>query len=193
MSGGNILKFAKNYLNFSYKTVTGRIFLVGLLIFIIFLAVVLPWESQRSSERLGFDRTPDTSFIYNQADLYEMAEAYGEEGRSYYIRSRFTFDIIWPLVYFFFLWSGITLVLRKFSSRLIRGFLLFPLLGTVFDFLENSGASLVMYRYPAETILIDQLTPVFTFLKWIFIYISFIILLVGAGVKVYDKFKKRAI
>ena len=187
------MKVAKNYLNFSYKTVTGRIFLVGLLIFIIFLAFVLPWESQRFSERLGFDRTPDTSFIYNQADLYEMAEAYGEEGRSYYIRSRFTFDIIWPLVYFYFLWSGITLVLRRFASRLIRGLLLFPLLGTVFDFLENSGASLVMYRYPAETILIDQLTPVFTFFKWIFIYISFIILLVGAGVKVYDKFKKRAI
>lgn len=184
------MKPAKKYLNFSYKTVTGRIFLIALLIFIIFLAVVLPWESERSGARLGFEKTPDTSFIYNQADLYEMAEAYGEEGRSYYIRSRFTFDIIWPLVYFFFLWTGTTLVLKRFSSRLIRGLLLLPLFGTIFDFLENSGASLVMYNYPAETILIDQLTPVFTFLKWIFIYISFIVLLVGAGVSLYYKFKK---
>lgn len=184
------MKITERYLSFSYKTVTGKIFLIALLIFIIFLVAVLPWESERSSERLGFDRTPDTSFIYNQADLYEMAEAYGEEGRSYYIHSRFTFDIIWPLVYFFFLWSGITLVLKRFSSRLIRGLLLLPLFGAVFDFLENSGASLVMYRYPAETILIDQLTPVFTFFKWIFIYSSFILLLVGAGVSLYYKFKK---
>ena len=176
------MKITESYLTTSYNTVTGKVFLVTLTIFIIFLAVVLPWESERSSERLGFEQTPDTSFIYSQADLYQMAEAYGEEGRSHYIRSRFTFDIIWPLVYFFFLWSGMTLVLKRFSFRLARKLLFLPLFGMIFDFLENSGASLVMYRYPAETILIDRMTPVFTFLKWVFIYGSFIVLLVGAGV-----------
>lgn len=183
------MKLAKYYLNFSYNTVTGKIFLAALLIFIIFLTVVLPWESERSSKILEFEQTPDSSFIYNQVDLYRMAEAYGEEGRSYYIRSRFSFDIIWPLVYFFFLWTGMTLVLKIFASRLVRHLLLLPLLGMIFDFLENTGASLVMYRYPARTFLVDQLTPVFTFLKWSFIYCSFIVLLVGAGIKVYNKFK----
>ncbi|MFN2363429.1 MAG: hypothetical protein ABR596_03950 [Halarsenatibacteraceae bacterium] len=183
------MEITEKYLSFAYKTVTGKIFLAALITFIIFLAVILPWESERSGERLGFEKSPDSSFIYSQAELYEMAEAYGEEGRSYYISSRFSFDIIWPLVYFFFLWSGMALILKNFSSRLVRSLLLLPFLGTLFDFLENLGASLVMYRYPAETFLIDQLTPGFTFLKWIFIYLSFIVLLLGAGIRLYHRIK----
>jgi len=186
------LKIIKNYLHFSYKTVTGKIFLTALIIFIIFLSVILPWESARSGERLGFDKSPDSSLIYSQEELYEMAEAYGEDGRSYYIRSRFSFDIIWPLVYFFFLWSGMALVLKNFSAWLVRSLVLLPFFGTIFDFLENLGASLVMYRYPAETFLVDQLTPGFTFAKWIFIYLSFVVLILGTGIRIYYKLKKLA-
>ncbi|MFW6377838.1 MAG: hypothetical protein ACOCZY_00400 [Bacillota bacterium] len=183
------MEITEKYLSFSYKIVTGKIFMLALIIFIIFLSVILPWESERSGKRLGFEKSPDSSFIYSQTELYEMAEAYGEEGRSYYIRSRFSFDIIWPLAYFFFLWSGMALILKNFPSRMVRSLLLLPFLGILFDFLENLGASLVMYRYPVESFLIDQLTPGFTLFKWTFIYLSFIVLLLGSGIRLYHKIK----
>ena len=54
---------------------------------------------------------------------------------------------------------------------------LIPLLGLTFDFLENLSASLVMLRYPSLTPGLDFLVPVFTFFKWIFLGISFVILI----------------
>ena len=34
-----------------------------------------------------------------------------------------------------------------------------------FDFMENVGASIVMYRYPKKTLFIDSMTPIMTLFK----------------------------
>lgn len=54
-----------------------------------------------------------------------------------------------------------------------------PLLGMVFDFLENSAASLVLARYPQQTPVVDALAPAFTFIKWVFVGGSFFLLCLG--------------
>jgi hypothetical protein len=46
----------------------------------------------------------------------------------------------------------------------------------LFDYLENLATSLVMARYPAQTIIVDLLAPTFTFLKWLLIGGSFALL-----------------
>jgi hypothetical protein len=56
-----------------------------------------------------------------------------------------------------------------------------PILGMVFDYLENISTSLVMGRYPAQTAIIDSLAPVFTLLKWVFIGGAFALLVVGVA------------
>ena len=55
---------------------------------------------------------------------------------------------------------------------------LVPLLGMLFDFLENAAAALVMARYPQPTPVVDMLAGVLTALKWLFVYASFALLLV---------------
>ncbi|PKO19133.1 MAG: hypothetical protein CVU39_00855 [Chloroflexi bacterium HGW-Chloroflexi-10] len=154
---------------------TGWVTLAGLVIFVLFLILVLPAQSQKASRETGGAVSPDMSFVYTPADLYRMAESYGVEGRVAYIRARFTFDLIWPLVYTLFLGTALSwLVSRVFSlgSRW-RWLNLTPLLGMLLDYLENISTSLVMFRYPQQTMVVDFLAPLWTMLKWLFVNGSF--------------------
>jgi hypothetical protein len=108
-----------------------------------------------------------------------MAQAYGPEGRQAYIRARWTFDLVFPLVYTAFLVTTLSQLSRRNfpgDSRWQSANLV-PVLAMFFDYLENSATSLVMARYPAMTPIIDILAPVFTLVKWTFVYASFGLLL----------------
>jgi hypothetical protein len=146
---------------------TGWVALAALVIFMLFTALVLPQQASKAAQETGGAVSPDTSFFYVPDDLYRMAEAYGERGRQAYIRARFTFDLVWPLLYTLFLATAISWVFgRAFAldSRWQRANLA-PLWGALFDYLENLSTSLVMLRYPAQTAVVDLLAPVFTALK----------------------------
>jgi hypothetical protein len=183
------MKFVENLSLWCYKVIDTRVMLAGVLIFVLFMIFVLPRVSA-GSEAAGLEESPDTSFLYTSRDLYRMAENYGEEGRAYYIRTRFTFDVIWPLVYLLFLAGTLTAVLRSFPSPLGQKANVLPFFGVFFDFLENSGAALVMYRYPQSTPVIAEITPVFTFLKWFFLGASFLVLVLALLPLVIRRFEK---
>jgi hypothetical protein len=160
---------------------TGWVALLALLVFVLFSGLVLPQQAEKAEQETGGSDSPDTSFFYTPNDLYQMAESYGEAGRQAYIRARFTFDLIWPLVYAFFLTTAISWTFgRAFASdsRWQRANLA-PLLGTIFDYLENLSTSLVMIRYPDQTMVVDVLAPLFTAVKWGLLGASFILLLGG--------------
>jgi hypothetical protein len=168
------------------KVTSGRVALVATVIFFAFTALVLPGQSTSTATETGEVGAPDTAFFYTPADLYRFAEAYGEEGRAAYIRARFTFDIAWPIVYTLFLATAITwLYARAFSSdsrwQLAN---LAPLIGAILDYLENVSTSLVMWRYPARTPVVDTLAPVFSLAKWAFVGGSFVLLLFGLAMAV---------
>ena len=175
-----------------HKISKGWVALAGVVVFLLFTALVLPAQTAIEDSEIGEVGSPDLSFYYSAADLYRMAEDYGEQGRAEYIRVRFTFDLVWPLVYTFFLATTISWVFaRAFSEgskwRLAN---LIPVMGMLFDYLENMATSLVMWRYPAQTPVVDWLAGVFTGLKWILIGGSFILLLVGAGLAIWKWIKK---
>ena len=173
---------------------TGWVALAALLIFVLFSALVLPQQATKAEQETGSADSPDTSFFYSASDLYQMAETYGEQGRQAYVRARFTFDLIWPLVYTLFLTTAISWVFgRAFapSSRWQRANLA-PPLGALFDYLENLSTSLVMLRYPAQTPVVDVLASVFTALKWGFIGASFVLLFGGIVVAAWRWTRQRA-
>lgn len=166
--------------DFFYYVSTGWATLIGLVVFVLFMIFVLPAQAQKAEDYSG-GISPDTSYVYSANDLYQMAEAYGAEGRAAYIYARFTFDLLFPLAYLFFLATSVSwLLMRGLAERSHWRLLnLFPLAGAVFDYLENISASLVFGRYPSPTPIIDVLAPVFTAIKWFFVNGSFVILLVG--------------
>lgn len=160
---------------------TGRVTLSALAVFLLFTAFVLPRQSAQAEAQSGEAGAPDTSLFYTPGDLYAMAEAYGPEGRKEYIRTRFTFDVAWPVVYTLFLTTAISWLFTRGSDLSSRWQLanLAPIVGALFDYLENASTSLVMARYPARTAVVDALAPIFTFVKWVFVGGSFVLLLVG--------------
>jgi hypothetical protein len=170
---------------------TGPVTLIALAVFVLFTALVLPGQSAQAEAFSGGAGSPDTSFFYAPADLYRMAEMYGAAGRAAYIRARFTFDLIWPLIYL----AGLTTAVSWLNSRAFapasRWQLtnLIPLVGCLFDYLENVSAALVIGRYPARTPVVDILAPAFTALKWSFLAVSFILLL-AAGVLILWRWRK---
>lgn len=164
-----------------HQVSTGRVALAALAGFLLFTALILPGQAARAKAVAGGAGSPDLSFYYTPTDLYRMAEAYGEAGRAAYVHARFTFDVVWPLVYTVFLSTGISWVFRKGAgpdSHWQRANLL-PLAGAGADFLENVSASAVMVRYPRTTPVVDVLTPIFTMAKWVLVNGSFVLLVAG--------------
>jgi hypothetical protein len=155
----------------------------------MFMLTVLPSEAEKSSQITGAGQSPDTSFYYSKAELYQMAEAYGLEGRLYYLDSRISFDIIWPLVYTFFLLNAISWLLDKtiLDGSKVRLLNLVPLAALLMDYLENITNMVIMFRYPQPTDILASLAGVITSLKWVMIGSSFLImifaLLLWVGVK----------
>jgi hypothetical protein len=192
ISSGECLML-KQVSEWMHRVSNGRITLLALVIFLLFTALVLPGQASQAEANTGNARSPDMSFYYSANDLYRMAEAFGKEGREAYVRARFTFDVIWPLVYTIFLCTGISWIYRRVFSpgSLWQLANLVPVFGALFDYLENISTSLVMIRYPNPTVLVDALAAVFTMTKWIFVTSSFILLLTGAGVGIWQLLRPR--
>jgi hypothetical protein len=182
----------KRLSNWLYKVSTGWVALAGLVVFLLFTALVLPAQSAQADNIRGEAGSPDMSFYYTPQTLYEMAEAYGEQGRAAYIRARFTFDLIWPIVYTLFLTTAISWIFGKAFSPESRWRLanLVPIFGMLVDYLENISTSLVMYRFPASTPVVAWLAPIFTALKWILVNGSFVLLLVGVVAAIWQALRK---
>ncbi len=176
-----------------YKVSTGWVTLIGLIVFLLFTALVLPAQSSGADPVLEEVGSPDLSFFYSPQDLYKMAEAYGEQGRADYIQARFTFDLIWPLVYTLFLGTAISWTFaRTFSSESVwRWGNLAPVFGMAFDYAENISTSLVMFRFPEPTNFLAVAAPWFTAIKWIFVGGSFILLLIGVGGVIWQSVSRR--
>jgi hypothetical protein len=66
-----------------------------------------------------------------------------------------------------------------------------PVLGALFDYLENIATSWIMGRYPAQTPVVDVLATVFTPMKWILVGSSFLLLLFGIAAGICRWFGNR--
>jgi hypothetical protein len=163
-------------------------------IMVAFMIWVLPDQAAKAEAVSQGAGSIDTSFFYAPEQLFEIAEAYGEAGRQAYIRARWTFDLAFPLVYGGFLISVTGWLLGKSTSpgSKLRWLIVVPLIGVVFDFLENTAASLVMGVYPTRLGWAAFLASVFTLIKWIFVYGGFIVLVAAFIVWLVGR-RKRAL
>jgi hypothetical protein len=168
----------------SYRTL-GRWYwsLAALVGFVLFLATVSTAQAEKTEEyKPEGVSLPDTSFGYTPSDVYAAAEAIGQVGRDEYVEARYTFDLVWPIVYTVFFVVVLSWVFRRVTQpgsrfRLVN---LFPIVPLLFDYLENITASIVMTRYPDESPVVVHLLPVFSALKWTTLSACFVLIIVGA-------------
>lgn len=171
----------KKLSRFFYKFSSGWVVLSALLIFILFAIFILPGFSEESARYANGMDTPDTTLFYGGADLYSMAEAYGEEGRQAFIDMRWTLDLAFPVIYTLFLVTCASWLLRRVIPvdskwRLLN---LVPLAAFILDLLENSATSLVMVRFPQRCLFGQVLAPIFSPLKWLAVASSFLLILLA--------------
>ena len=154
-----------------------RLLIIFVLALLLFVLLVLPAENKRAISDFG-GITPDTTFFYRPNDLLTMAEIYGEEGRTQYAVSRLRFDILFPMIYA----AALSLSISWFLKRLLKQerkwcfFNLLPVVGALFDLLENLFATIVFSSYPNTAGWLLWITPGFSLLKWIFLGVSILIL-----------------
>jgi hypothetical protein len=177
-----------------YRISTNQVALISTIAFLLFSILVLPGQSVKAAAYSSGVGTPDTALIYSTANLNHMAEVFGEQGRQAYIRARFTFDLAFPIIYAFFLITASSWVLAQVlpADSPWRKLNLLPLAAMLFDLLENICASLVMAAYPAAHPLAALLAVMFTPLKWIFLFSSFILLWIAGCIKLVRSRQERS-
>ena len=99
-----------------YRVSSGWVVLAAIAIFVVFSATVLPMAAMDAEQYSNGAAAPDTSFWYSPDDLRSAAEAFGPEGRTAYVEARYTFDLVWPLVYGAFLATTLSWLLSRATS-----------------------------------------------------------------------------
>ena len=172
---------------------TSRVTLLALVLFILFLVLVLPRQTPMEGEAGGDTQSPDLSFYYSADELNRMAESYGAEGRQAYVRARFSFDLIWPLVYTLFLSTSISWLAKRSFLRNSpwQQANVVPVAGALLDLLENLATSAVMIHYPRLLPVTARLAGFFTLIKWALVGGSFLLLLACLAAFVWNVLKGR--
>jgi len=162
-----------------------------LLLMVSFMIFVLPGQASAADQVSGEAQSPDLSFFYTPKQLVQMASEYGSAGRQAYIRTRWTFDLVFPLVYSAFLTVGISWFINRldgFSGFWLHTNLL-PVLAGLFDLLENTGTSMSMALYPTQVPGWLFLASISTPIKWSYLTGSFILYFGLAAIFLFRKLK----
>lgn len=179
----------KRLSNFFYKVSTGWAVIASVLVFGLFLALVLPKFSERASRYSNGAASPDTSFTYTGADLYQMAQTYGPTGREDFIDVRWTLDLLFPVVYTAFFITTTSWFLRRLVplSSCLRMLNLVPVVAFLLDLLENNATTLVMFKFPNKAPIAQALAPIFTPLKWIAVAASMLLVVISVVFWIINK------
>lgn len=146
------------------------------LLFIAYVLCTQGFDARRAALGYGL-RVLDVRFAYTPADVQHLFEALGAGGRSLYALTEVTLDLVFPFVY-----GGLLaiLVLNLFSRERARYLVLVPVLGVVFDLLENITVALLAWTYAGGTSPAAWAASVFSSTKLILGALGLLIVLAGA-------------
>jgi hypothetical protein len=163
----------KNIINYLEKD---RVRILFIVLFIIFAFIISPIVLILSDQYTNISFSPDISFFYSPEAFYETLIATGKSGRTYYFITTWTFDLLYPLVYGFTILSAMI----KFSNHKKSIIYMVPLIGIIFDYLENSLASLLALFYKTEINFLVYILQFFSSIKWLSIGLSILIIIILA-------------
>lgn len=164
--------------------------LLSSFIFLIAIFTILPLMENMIINTTGANVTPDSSFFYSASELHSIVSKYSDIGIDAYIKSRWTFDLLWPVLYFYFMISVLIRFKYVIKSNIMRTFIItLPLLAMSFDILENILCSFYMARFAEPLVVIAKFAAFMSAMKWIFVFASFAFMLYLPIKKVVLKLK----
>jgi len=142
-------------------------------VFMFFMVVILPAVSMATYEQ-GLTESIDTNFSFNPSLIYPIIASYGDSGRAYYIWQRWTFDLVWPLVYGLPLFSTLNFFISR-KTKLRKPIVFLPLVATLLDYVENIVFTILVSLYPTELPFLVIIGVSMSALKWLALAISMLI------------------
>ena len=153
------------------------------LLFVVYLLCTQGFDARRAALGYGI-RTLDVRFAYTPATAQQLFEALGSGGRHLYALTEVTLDLIFPFVY-----GGLLafLIVNLFRREAARYLVLIPVLGLVFDLLENVTVATLAWTFTGQASPLAWVASVFSSVKLLLGGISLVIVLVGAIAAIIKK------
>lgn len=153
------------------------LFLLTNVIYAIMLTVTIPKVVSFSGGMKLLDMMPTG---YNAAYVNALLAALGEQGRHAYLYNQIPLDLVYPLLFGVsncLIFAFILKKLGKLESPFFY-FCFLPLFAGLFDYSENFGIIALLTSYPNNSVVLAQVTNVFSVLKSSFTTIFFVVLLI---------------
>lgn len=164
------------------KYATGKpilvLFVLTQAVYLVMLGYTIPQVTEYTDNMEIFDLRPQG---YSAEYAKELLNTLGEDGRRIYLTRQIPMDLIYPglfLVTYTLLLSYI--FKRGFSEGSFMQQLIFvPILGGIFDYLENVGIVLMLTMYPDFSSTVARVSSIFSVSKSLFTTLFFILLFLG--------------
>lgn len=155
----------------------GWLVLASLAALVGFVALTIPVAQAASGDTEGLD----TRFFYAPETAFATVASYTDTGRVTLRVFYLTGDIVNPILYTTFLALLISWLFQRGFDPESRLQILnvVPLGAAVFDLLENVSIVIMFSVHPAQPRIVAWLATTGTTLKYLFIYGSFVLVLVG--------------
>lgn len=126
-------------------------------------------------------RSLDGRINYNLEEVTRLFDTLGDEGREIYKIVSGRIDMAYPIVYCLFSILLLAYVIKKIippNSKWIY-LSLSPLLGTMFDYIENFNILKMLNEYPNITTKQVAYSALMTQMKWIFLSLAFGVMIIS--------------
>lgn len=169
------------------KLTTLRLFLVFLILTIIVVMAmgnITPQILALSGGAPILDIRPGYTF----AEVEQLFTVLGEQGRQLYTTLQ-VLDLIFPLAYGMTLTLALTGVITRLfpEGHTMEKAVSLPILGMIFDYLENITIATLIASYPNLSPLAVSIASIFTQLKWSFIILACVLLVLLAVLALIKK------
>ena len=173
--------------NLIKKNLNGKIilflFTLTNIVYAIMLLITIPKVMQYSGGMKLLDMLPTG---YDHDYVRAFLDTLGSQGRDIYLHIQLPVDMIYPGLFgisYSLMTAYFLNKLNKLDSYLFY-FCFIPIFSGIFDYSENIGIIFMLNNYPDNSILLTQVTSVFSVLKssfTAFYFISLILLLIALG------------
>ncbi len=171
------------------KNVSGKKVIFLFVLYLIFALLIFPALPQSEAG------IPDIKYYYSSQQIYKIIANYSALERSRYALTAMTIDILYPIVYSFFLTAlSIYLIVKlKIRKRIFIRLCYISMAAALFDFLENSSLTILILNYPVKFHLLANFAGCFTAAKWTLIIAAILFILFLSLFMLFNKIKTLSI
>lgn len=161
------------------------LFIATSIIYIVMLTITIPKVMSMAGGLKLLDMMPTG---YNHDYVNTLLHALGENGRSAYLYNQIPLDMLYPFLFGVTYCLLLAYILKRMGKLDSNMFYLsiIPLASGAMDYAENFGIISILNKYPANTVLLTQVTNAFSVTKSVLTTIYFIILItaiIALGIK----------